>query len=342
MIQFSVTDHSLTYFDASLVSRTIADTHTNFGKIRELLLSGEGTFEALNALLDLRKAVTIFGAGRVEVRGDTVYFDGKALHNELTRRMLEIMRAGGDITPLANFQTRLSANPSNQAVEELFLWVEKSGMPILADGRFVAYKKVRDDYTSYHRGPDGQPVYNRIGDTPSMERNQVDDRRNNTCSRGLHFCSYSYLPSYYGGQGRVVVLAVCPSQVVSIPSDYDNAKGRAATYEIIGEVEETNAPSHFKGSPVVNADLTTYVPEAASVAEETGERAVIDPEYFIVRTRAGTEFTMAEIFEAVENEGGNRPAARYLGVAESSIRTWIASYEAAEQAALDEAEGDLL
>lgn len=337
VISFSVTDHSVTYFDASLVSRTIDDTHANFGKIRELLLAGRATFALLDGLLNLKTAVTKFGAGLVRIEGDTVYFKDQPLHTELTRRMLDIMRAGGDVTPLANFQERLARNPSKQAVDELFLWIEQSGLPILADGRFVAYKKVNSDYTSFHRAPGGGLVYNRIGDKPTMERNEVDDRREHTCSTGLHFCSFSYLPKYYGGRGRVMVLAVCPSEVVSIPSDYNNAKGRAFTYEIIGEVEggEGGAAHRFEGTPVINGDLTAYKPEPAADDAEVGEKAVVDPEYFIVRTRGGVEFTMQEIFDAVEQEEGIRPAARYLGVAESSIRTWIAAYEAAEEAGLD-------
>ena len=60
-----------------------------------------------------------------------------------------------------------------------------------------------------------------------MPRNAVDDRRHNTCSTGLHFCSWAYLPHYHGAQGRVLVLKIDPANVVSIPSDYANAKGRA-------------------------------------------------------------------------------------------------------------------
>jgi hypothetical protein len=76
---------------------------------------------------------------------------------------------------------------------------------------------------------------NSIGRVVEMERNMVDDNRDNTCSAGLHFCSHSYLQSFSGD--RTVIVKIDPADVVSIPSDYNNAKGRTCRYEVIGEVE---------------------------------------------------------------------------------------------------------
>jgi hypothetical protein len=58
--------------------------------------------------------------------------------------------------------------------------------------------------------------------------------KNNTCSTGLHFCSEGYLNSF-GGE-RTVIVKINPADVVSIPSDYNDAKGRACRYEVIGEL----------------------------------------------------------------------------------------------------------
>ena len=67
-----------------------------------------------------------------------------------------------------------------------------------------------------------------------MERNQVDDDQNQTCSTGLHFCSQEYL-NHFGG-ARTVIVKINPRDVVSIPNDYNNSKGRACRYEVIGEL----------------------------------------------------------------------------------------------------------
>ena len=43
-----------------------------------------------------------------------------------------------------------------------------------------------------------------------------------------------YLASF-GGE-RTVIVKINPRDVISIPSDYNNSKGRACRYEVIGEL----------------------------------------------------------------------------------------------------------
>jgi len=76
---------------------------------------------------------------------------------------------------------------------------------------------------------------NSVGNVLEMPRNEVDADKDRTCSTGLHFCSYDYLKSFHGE--RVVVLKINPKDVVSIPSDYNNSKGRTCRYEVVDEIE---------------------------------------------------------------------------------------------------------
>jgi hypothetical protein len=223
----------------------------NWDAIIAALGKPETTEAELLPLVSVKTYVEGLQIGKVKVGEDTIFYDRKPVHNHLTNRMLEIVKAGLPVEPWAKFMDSLHQNPSNTAVTELYLWLEQSKMPITDDGHFLAYKKVRDDYTSFHRGPNNEVVHNDIGSTPSMPRNQVDDQRDNTCSHGLHFCSWDYLPSYYGGQGKVVVLKINPADVVSIPSDYNNAKGRAWQYLVWDEVDQEQARFAFEGRPVV-------------------------------------------------------------------------------------------
>jgi hypothetical protein len=73
-----------------------------------------------------------------------------------------------------------------------------------------------------------------VGKTVEMERNQVDDDKDHTCSTGLHFCSQDYL-NHFSGE-RVMILKINPRDVVSIPADYGDTKGRCCRYEVIGEL----------------------------------------------------------------------------------------------------------
>ena len=69
-----------------------------------------------------------------------------------------------------------------------------------------------------------------------MERNKVDDNQNNTCSSGLHFCSKEYLSHFGGSDSRTMIVKINPADVVSIPTDYNNSKGRACKYVVVGEL----------------------------------------------------------------------------------------------------------
>jgi len=141
-----------------------------------------------------------------------------------------MLQDGFPVEPLVLFMENLMQNPSYRSVNELYGFLEKNNLPITPDGHFLAYKKVRENYHDVYTGK----FDNSVGKIVEMERNQVNDDQNQTCSAGLHFCSENYL-NHFGGE-RVMILKINPRDVVSIPTDYNNSKGRACRYEVIGEV----------------------------------------------------------------------------------------------------------
>lgn len=232
MVPYIITDSSITAFLKGK-SYAIPHTHPNFSKIKDTIRD-QGSEDDLLTLVDIPQAIRTFGQGKVEVTDGVVFYNGAPLHNVLTERMLRMMNEGFDINPMAKFLENLMQNPSRTAVEELYLFMEQGQLPLTADGHFLAYKKVRDDYGSYY---DNGQTKNLPGTVVEMVRNKVDDNRERTCSYGLHFCSEGYLPHYYGSEGKVVILKINPADVVSIPSDYNNAKGRACKYTVIGTLD---------------------------------------------------------------------------------------------------------
>jgi hypothetical protein len=143
-------------------------------------------------------------------------------------------------------------NPSHRSVNELYGFLENNNLPITSDGHFLAYKRVRDDYRDVHSGT----MDNSVGQVVTMSRNEVDDNANNTCSSGLHFCSQEYLASF--GGDRTVIVKINPADVVSIPTDYNNSKGRACRYLVVGEVgvREENEVEDFTAPVQENANWT--------------------------------------------------------------------------------------
>lgn len=171
--------------------------------------------------------------GTVSVTLNSVSYNGEEIHGVLVDRILQLLKEGFDIMPMIRFLENLYMNPADFARDELYLWLETSNLPITEDGYFLAYKNVNRDFTSIHDGR----TRNDVGTIVSMPRNKVDDDRNRTCSAGLHFCSASYLPNFSSAGGPTVLLKINPADVVSIPSDYGNAKGRAWQYEVLQVVD---------------------------------------------------------------------------------------------------------
>lgn len=210
-------------------SHTVNKTHITYDKLKEAIKSND--VDAVRELIEPKKVILKYAAGNVEVKDGEFLWRGKPMHNALSSKMIEMLREGFDIDPLAVFMHNLMKNPSKRAVEELYGFLEKGALPITPDGHFLAYKKVRANYMDCHTGT----ISNHVGAVVTMERNEVDDDKDRTCSAGLHFCSQEYLKSF-GGE-RTMILKINPADVVSIPSDYNDSKGRACRYEVIGELD---------------------------------------------------------------------------------------------------------
>jgi hypothetical protein len=209
---------------------TVTSTHIGYEKIKQAIKDND--WDAVKDVIDPKKQILEYGAGNVAIQGSKVFWKEREMHGVLTNRLIEMYQDGFPIEPLIAFMENLMSNPSKRAVEELYGFLEKGNLPLTPDGYFLAYKKVRADFRDCHTGT----MDNSVGQIVEMERNAVDDDQNRTCSAGLHFCSKEYLSHFGGSDSRTVILKINPADVVSIPTDYNNAKGRACRYEVIGEL----------------------------------------------------------------------------------------------------------
>src|SRR6185503_2492806 len=75
----------------------------NWDAIIAALGKPETTEEDLLPLVSVKKYVEGLQIGKVKVGEDTIFYDGKAVHNHLTHRMLEIVKAGLPIEGWARF-----------------------------------------------------------------------------------------------------------------------------------------------------------------------------------------------------------------------------------------------
>lgn len=134
-----------------------------------------------------------------------------------------------NIEPVKPFLRNMLENPFIEATQEIYEYCKNMDFEITSDGCFLAYKKVREDLGSFHDHGQTKHV---IGEYTEVEH--FDTNRRNYCSNGLHFCAKSYLYSYGNNEGTTIIVKINPKDVVSIPTDYNFAKGRCRRYLTVG------------------------------------------------------------------------------------------------------------
>ena len=246
--------------------RTVSSDSPNYPALVEELRKPQHDLDRITELADMRTFIAKFTFGEVTLSDDAVFWKGIQLHGVIVDRMLAMLRNGDDLEPLSLFLGKLMNNPTVSARNELYQWLEAGDAPICPDGDFLAFKRVRANYTDCHSGE----MDNSVGKIVEMPRSQVDANRDNHCSRGLHFCQHDYLRSFRGE--RTVIVKVSPTDVVSIPTDYKFQKGRAWRYEVVGEVSnDTNVSRDtFKGTTVDKTFSKKGDITLAAGSEDTG------------------------------------------------------------------------
>lgn len=192
--------------------------------------------------------------------------------NAIISRILDMQSKRKPFDKMLKFLDNLAANPDIVAINELYLFLSDCDMPITDDGHFLAYKKIRKDYTDCYTGT----ICNRVGTLVTMLRDNVDNDRTRTCSNGLHFCAKGYLPHFGDNDEVIVAVKVNPADVVSIPADYHNMKGRCCQYYVVEELDENQSLEDFVSvetdvQRIVTAENpdNVIVPLTAKKSEET-------------------------------------------------------------------------
>lgn len=212
---------------------TVDKDHPNYARLLDSVKT-KAWDEFVN-LVNLTHGLAEYITGDIQISDGVIIYAGEILHNTLTKRILNFMQNDLPFEPLTMFLANLLQNPSKRAVDELYDFLEAGELPITEDGCFLAFKNVRADYFDIYSGTKN----NAVGQKPEMPRNLVDEDKNRTCSKGLHFCSIKYLPNFYHtADGHTMILKINPRDVVAIPADYNNTKGRACTYEVVAEYTE--------------------------------------------------------------------------------------------------------
>lgn len=260
--------------------------HTDQGKkLAAAVKESPQDLDKIAEIADIATYITRHTFGRVVVDDkDRLRLDGKVVDYGLSEIILRLLTEGAEVGHLTKFLENVALNPDPAIAPHLYSFLQKGGMPITPDGMFHAFKKVDEDYRSFHSGNEDVNVIDALG-VPSkvrgriphpvggvifMDREACNPSRTQTCSVGLHACSPYYLESWYGSRGRLLIVKIDPKDVTAIPNDYNDAKLRSCRLEIVAEIPEADARTHF-----TKALESRYTPEP-EVAEDDDAAADAD------------------------------------------------------------------
>lgn len=198
---------------------------------------------------------------RVTFDGTHLRFDGDVIDTSLSRHIIRMLRGSDEgYARWVKFLENLAENPSSLSRLHLFTWLADRDFAITPDGHLLGYKGVRADEhnSSVNCGTavvDGTchhgHIPNPVGAIVEMPRRQVTADRDAGCSVGLHVGTYAYASGY--GQ-RLLLVAVNPRDVVSVPRDCQYQKLRCCRYTVLA-VHDRPGPVTTTSYGVGDGDL---------------------------------------------------------------------------------------
>ena len=218
-------------------SYVFGKSHPSYDRLLTYLKSDN--VEYFEAAYDVISRINDFCEGYVSASNSELTWDGIPMPEMFTDRILDMIQEGFPFEPMLNFLDNLSENPSDQAIVELFDFMDNKHMPITSDGCFLAYKAVSNDFQDLW----SHSIDNSVGSTPEVPRHKVDSNRDRGCSNGLHVGAIDYAAQYggidlngdddEGGGNNIVIAKVNPRDVVSVPTCSRFQKLRCCKYEVV-------------------------------------------------------------------------------------------------------------
>ena len=188
----------------------------------------------------------------------------------------ENTEANLDETGLGIFMKRLKASAYNdsQKVQAIVDFISRSDLVVTDDGNILAYRRVYQDSQGNLLDNHTQSIPQDLYTTVAMERSQVDDNGNISCSRGLHIASSSYVKSFSGTVLQLVLVE--PENIISVPYN-DRTKMRVCEYDIIYQFSDAQFKTFMeKGSEGIESVISHFV---------SGNRPEIDKKIFLTGSK---------------------------------------------------------
>jgi len=216
---------------------SVEASHPDYDEIIHNLAIGKYE-EALNKM-SVKHMLESVKVGGFEVTENALLFNGLRVENELVTDILSMFRREEPIGHMLKFFENLMKNPSTHMYKHLWRLISKAGVTITDEGNVECFKIVDENFMDIRTGK----IPNRIGDSVTMLRSQVDADFTVTCSSGLHVCARQYIDNsgygnHKGHKNIIVKVVVTPQDFVAIPPDYEFTKARTCGYKVVSVVKD--------------------------------------------------------------------------------------------------------
>lgn len=182
----------------------------------------------------------------LEVADDgSLRINGVTYNNALTKKIVDLVNCGHSVESYYELLKKISNNSKEVIRSGLLDFILANDLPITTDGCFLAYKVTDGNGYDMH----SHSILYSVGKEISEPRNSVSQDRGICSGPGLYFASkkyYDYVSSYKEGQNKRFLMKVDPVDVISIPTSYENSKGRCCKFTVAQEIgwDDNNIPSH--------------------------------------------------------------------------------------------------
>lgn len=228
--------------------------------IADLLQAVPQDHEAIREAADIRLFIERKSFGRVAIdTDDIVRLDGEPVDYGVAQTLLHYYGRGADCTAIVKYIERVSLNPSEGIANDLYRFLKQGNLPLTPEGKIRAFKGVREDFLSFHRGSeevevlDGDTIEMHVGHIPHvpgtilrMRREDCNLDRSNSCGKGLHACSVEYLKAFYNRAAAYLIVEIDPADVTAIPDHSKDQKLRCHTLAVICQIEQEDIDRFFE------------------------------------------------------------------------------------------------
>ncbi len=223
-VHYLMTKGSITlHYDG--LTKVVAKEDDRFQRILTAIRTGKDSEipEIVDATMQFQKA-------GIKVEEGLLTIKGQPMPPELNARIMEYKTQRIPFKSLLKFWEKLQSNPSFHVRASLFKFLENHGHSFTEEGDFIGYRGVNSDFKDKHSGKfDNSP-----GRICKMNRSEVDDNPNNSCSHGLHVGGFKYAKDF---GPKLVAVKVDPRNVVAVPDAYEGNKLRVCEFEVLSETQ---------------------------------------------------------------------------------------------------------